>query len=66
MDTEPEKLSVLLRRWRDRNGWKQWRAAEVLGVKVSTYANWERGHCEPTALAREAVRARVAATDAAA
>ena len=55
MSGQPEKVSSLLRAWRDRNGWKQAFAARKLGVKLSTYQNWERGRCEPQSIGREAL-----------
>ena len=55
MSGQPEKVSSLLQAWRDRNGWKQAFAAGKLGVKLSTYQNWERGRCEPQGLARKTV-----------
>ena len=65
MGATSEKISDQLKAWRNRNGWKQWRAAALIGVPVGTYRNWELGKAEPRGLAREVVLARVTATDGA-
>lgn len=35
---------AVLKRWRKRNGLKQKKAAEWLGVPIKTYENWEQDH----------------------
>lgn len=59
---QPKKLSEALRDWRDQHGWKQWKAAEILGCKLATYRNWERGRNEPQGLARDAVITKIQAS----
>lgn len=54
-----EKFGNRLRKWRKKLKLLQKNAADVLGVSVRTYQNWEENANEPTALALAEITRRM-------
>jgi DNA-binding transcriptional regulator YiaG len=50
-----DDLPALLKKWRQKNGLKQWAAAENIGVSCRTYQDWEHGKRKPKPITRKGI-----------
>lgn len=65
LKTAAQQIAARLVVWRERAGLTQEGAARVLGESVHTYRQWEYARRLPNWRAREAIKAAIAASEAA-